>query len=78
MTSSNDIYNLQGNSVYHVDKHIGMSNIKGARSYFSKFRFLFHLKNHHSKDKYELSCDSKISKSLKKSLKDRTGLLQSM
>ena len=24
--------------------------IKGARSYFSKFSFLFHLKNHHSKD----------------------------
>ena len=26
------------------------TTIKGARSYFSKFSFLFHLKNHHSKD----------------------------
>ena len=31
------------------------NTLKGARSYFSKFRFLFHLKNHHSEDVKDLS-----------------------
>ena len=38
-------------------------NFKGARSYFSKFSFLFYLKNHHSKDanfKFQLKRSSRL------------------
>ena len=37
--------------------------IKGARSYFSKLSFLFHLKNHNSKDvnlKFPSYCESLV------------------
>ena len=37
--------------------------LKGAQSYFSKFSFLFHLKNHHSKDvnlEFQLKWSSRL------------------
>ena len=45
--------------------------LKGARSYFSKFCCLFHLKNHHSKDvnlKFQLKRSSRLDLQSKRNL----------